>query len=65
MDIMQREGSYPPPQGSSTVLGVEFSGYISEVGSDVKEWVSGDEVFGLAGGVRGDISGKLQLDFCS
>ncbi|KAF8644434.1 hypothetical protein AX16_008493 [Volvariella volvacea WC 439] len=50
MDISQREGRYPPPPGSSTVLGVEFSGHISEIGSEVTNWKIGDEVLGLAGG---------------
>ena len=51
MDISQREGNYPPPPGASSILGVEFSGTISEVGQDVSNWKVGDEVFGLAGGV--------------
>ena len=51
MDISQREGKYPPPAGSSTILGVEFSGSIAEVSSDVSEWKVDDEVLGLAGGV--------------
>ncbi|EKM79169.1 hypothetical protein AGABI1DRAFT_113770 [Agaricus bisporus var. burnettii JB137-S8] len=50
MDIMQREGGYPVPPGASQILGVEFSGTISEVGSDVVEWKVGDHVLGLAGG---------------
>ncbi|THH30587.1 hypothetical protein EUX98_g3592 [Antrodiella citrinella] len=50
MDISQREGKYPPPVGASTVLGVEFSGHIAQVGKDVEKWKEGDEVFGLAGG---------------
>jgi len=50
MDISQREGKYPPPAGSSTILGVEFSGSIAEVSSDVSEWKVNDEVLGLAGG---------------
>ena len=51
MDIFQREGMYPPPAGSSTILGIEFSGSIAEVGSDVSEWKINDEVLGLASGV--------------
>ncbi|KAF8073527.1 hypothetical protein FPV67DRAFT_1559933 [Lyophyllum atratum] len=50
MDIIQREGFYPPPPGSSTILGVEFSGHISALGADVSGWKVGDEVLGLAGG---------------
>jgi NADPH:quinone reductase-like Zn-dependent oxidoreductase len=49
MDLLQREGHYPvPPQGGK-ILGVEFSGTIEALGSDVQEhFKAGDEVFGLA-----------------
>lgn len=50
MDISQREGNYPPPPGSSEILGVEFSGTISSLGSKVSTWKVGDQVMGLAGG---------------
>ena len=53
MDVSQREGHYPPPPGSSSILGVEFSGHVAELGPDVSEWKIGDEVLGLAGGVSG------------
>ena len=52
MDIVQREGKYPPPAGSSDILGVEFAGIIVELGQDVTQWQVGDPVFGLVGGVR-------------
>ncbi|KAK7689829.1 hypothetical protein QCA50_006468 [Cerrena zonata] len=32
MDILQREGKYPLPPGASTILGVEFSGHVVDVG---------------------------------
>jgi NADPH:quinone reductase-like Zn-dependent oxidoreductase len=51
MDIMQREGRYPVPPGVSSILGVEFSGVISEIGPGVTEWAVDDHVFALAGGV--------------
>jgi NADPH:quinone reductase-like Zn-dependent oxidoreductase len=51
MDIAQREGRYPPPPGSSEILGVEFSGVITQLGPGASVWGVGDEVFGLAGGV--------------
>ncbi|KAG5640588.1 hypothetical protein DXG03_008003, partial [Asterophora parasitica] len=51
MDILQREGLYPPPAGSSSILGVEFSGHISTLGANVSGWKVDDEVLGLAGGV--------------
>ncbi|KAF9046377.1 hypothetical protein BJ165DRAFT_1584572 [Panaeolus papilionaceus] len=50
MDISQREGKYPPPPGSSLILGVEFSGTIDSIAPDVRDWKVGDEVLGLAAG---------------
>ncbi|KAF9522580.1 hypothetical protein CPB83DRAFT_800521 [Crepidotus variabilis] len=58
VDISQREGHYPPPPGASNVLGVEFSGTISDVGQGVADWHVGDEVLGLAAGVS-DILGSI------
>ena len=52
MDVPQREGNYPPPPGASSILGVEFSGNITELGPDVSDYNVGDEVLGLVGGVR-------------
>ena len=51
MDISQREGKYAVPPGASTILGVEFSGHVAELGEGVQQWKLGDEVFGLVGGV--------------
>jgi NADPH:quinone reductase-like Zn-dependent oxidoreductase len=63
MDIMQREGKYPlPPQASKTIMGVEFSGEIVSMNEkglksfNGEEWKEGDEVFGLAYGVRSILS---------
>lgn len=50
MDILQREGMYPPPAGASSILGVEFSGHITALSEGVSGWNIGDEVLGLAGG---------------
>lgn len=50
MDLLQREGNYPEPAGSSSILGVEFAGRVAELGEGVTRWAVGDEVFGLAGG---------------
>jgi len=50
MDISQREGGYPVPPGASSILGVEFSGTVAELGPDVGSWKEGDEVFGLTYG---------------
>jgi len=50
MDLAQREGKYAVPPGASSILGVEFSGTITEIGTDVSGWKVGEEVLGLAGG---------------
>ena len=53
MDLIQREGGYPITPGMTEILGVEFSGTIAEVGVGCKPlWKLGDEVVGLAVGVR-------------
>lgn len=49
-DLAQRRGLYPPPPGASDVLGLECSGVVRAVGSDVKRWQVGDEVCALLGG---------------
>lgn len=51
MDLSQREGKYAVPPGASSILGVEFSGTITNVGTDVSGWNVGEEVLGLASGV--------------
>ncbi|KAG8928983.1 hypothetical protein FRC02_006147 [Tulasnella sp. 418] len=50
MDILQREGMYPVPAGASTILGVEFSGVVAELGPETSQFKVGDEVLGLAYG---------------
>ena len=49
-DIYQRLGKYPPPQGASTILGMECSGEIAAVGAGVKRWKVGDRVCALLAG---------------
>ncbi|PZS03327.1 MAG: NADPH:quinone oxidoreductase [Pseudonocardiales bacterium] len=49
-DIMQREGSYPPPPGASPYLGLECSGRIGALGEGVAAWTVGDEVCALLAG---------------
>lgn len=34
MDIVQRQGNYPPPPGASHILGVEVSGIVEAVGKN-------------------------------
>lgn len=49
-DLSQRQGSYPPPEGASEILGLECSGTIAELGADVSGWRLGDEVCALLAG---------------
>ncbi|KAG6918048.1 hypothetical protein DXG01_016704 [Tephrocybe rancida] len=61
MDIVQREGKYPPPAGSSSILGVEFAGHISALGADTSVWKVDDEVLGLAGGVSASLHPRRMM----
>ena len=49
-DLMQRQGFYPPPPGASSYPGMEVSGTISALGSDVTGWRVGDQVCALLSG---------------
>ncbi|MGE3624275.1 MAG: NAD(P)H-quinone oxidoreductase [Bdellovibrionales bacterium] len=49
-DILQRQGKYPPPDGSSPVLGLEVAGEIVASGREVKRWRPGDKVCALLSG---------------
>ncbi|MEV5537503.1 NAD(P)H-quinone oxidoreductase [Saccharopolyspora shandongensis] len=49
-DLSQRQGNYPPPKGASTILGLECSGTIAEIGDGVTGWQVGDEVCALLAG---------------
>src|SRR5271154_5380844 len=49
-DLAQREGNYPPPPGAPPYPGLEVSGRIRAVGSEVTGWQPGDEVCALLGG---------------
>ena len=49
-DMMQRKGLYPPPPGASDLMGLEVSGFVAEIGSDVKNWQVGEEVCALTHG---------------
>jgi len=49
-DLMQRLGLYDPPKGHSTVLGLEVSGEIVDVGEGVEQHTVGDRVCALANG---------------
>ncbi|TDF41602.1 NAD(P)H-quinone oxidoreductase [Alteromonadaceae bacterium M269] len=49
-DTLQRKGMYPAPKHESSILGLEVSGVVSEVGNAVTKWKPGDFVFGLVAG---------------
>ncbi len=49
-DIMQRKGLYPPPKDASSILGLEVSGIVQEVGKDVTKYKPKDEVCALLTG---------------
>ncbi len=52
-DIMQREGTYPPPPGCPDWPGLEISGVIVEMTEEAKQnsaWKVGDKVCALLGG---------------
>ena len=49
-DVMQRQGHYDPPPGSSAYPGLEVSGPIAQLGDGVDGWTVGDEVCALLTG---------------
>ena len=49
-DILQRQGFYSPPPGAPPYLGLECSGRIASIGSNVRGWSTGDEVCALLSG---------------
>lgn len=49
-DLLQREGSYPPPPGCPEWPGLEVSGVVKAVGENCKKWKIGDKVCALLGG---------------
>lgn len=49
-DIMQRQGSYPPPPGASDIPGLELSGTVAALGAGVDSLAVGDEVCALVAG---------------
>ncbi|CDK28024.1 unnamed protein product [Kuraishia capsulata CBS 1993] len=51
MDLMQREGKYPVPAGTSSILGVDYSGTVLKIPPGTKTPLQeGDDVFGLVKG---------------
>jgi NADPH2:quinone reductase len=49
-DVLQRQGSYPPPAGHSVLPGLEAAGEVAAVGEGVRRWRAGDKVCALLNG---------------
>ncbi|MEM8773661.1 MAG: NAD(P)H-quinone oxidoreductase [Pseudomonadota bacterium] len=49
-DQLQRRGHYPPPKGASDLMGLEVSGTVAAVGTNVSDWSIGDTICGLTNG---------------
>ena len=49
-DLLQRQGFYHPPLGSSPYPGLECSGVVVALGAGVSEWSVGDQVLALLTG---------------
>jgi putative PIG3 family NAD(P)H quinone oxidoreductase len=49
-DVMQRQGHYDPPPGSSVYPGLEVSGRVAQLGEGVDAWSVGDEICALLTG---------------
>ncbi len=49
-DVLQRQGSYPPPPSHSQLPGLEAAGVVVAVGADVTRWQVGDKVCALLNG---------------
>jgi NADPH2:quinone reductase len=49
-DVMQRQGSYPPPPGASDIPGLEIAGEVVALGAGVTRWKPGDKVTALVAG---------------
>ncbi len=50
LDILQREGRYPPPPGASDLPGLDIAGAIVALGPDTPRWREGDRVCALVTG---------------
>lgn len=49
-DLLQRQGNYPPPPGASDIIGMEVSGTVAELGTEVTGWNTGQQVCALIAG---------------
>ncbi len=49
-DVAQRQGNYAPPPGASPIMGLEVSGEVVAIGSNVTRWKIGDKICALTPG---------------
>jgi NADPH2:quinone reductase len=49
-DVMQRRGSYPPPEGVTDIPGLEVAGTVAALGPGASPWSVGDRVCALVAG---------------
>ena len=49
-DVMERQGHYPPPKGTTEILGLEIAGEVAQVGPGVTRWNKGDKLMALVVG---------------
>ena len=49
-DVLQREGNYNPPPGTTDIPGLELAGTVAAVGDGVTGWSVGDELCALVAG---------------
>jgi putative PIG3 family NAD(P)H quinone oxidoreductase len=57
LDILQRQGRYPPPPGASDLPGLDIAGTIAAVGPETPRWRQGDRVCAL-------VTGGGYAEFC-
>jgi NADPH:quinone reductase len=50
VDVLQRQGKYPPPPGASDLPGLDCAGTVAAVGESVTNWKVGDRVCALVSG---------------
>ena len=58
-DLLQRKGFYPPPPGTSDVIGMECSGTVAALGEGVEGWAVGDPACALLAG--GGYAGRVAV----
>jgi putative PIG3 family NAD(P)H quinone oxidoreductase len=49
-DVLQRQGRYPPPPGTTDIPGLEVAGVVEAIGPGVHDWRPGDPVCALVSG---------------